>query len=363
MDFTLSESWKKQRDLETRGGYNNTSGHVYGICHPVTKAEIIRFQAEYGIWRHAFPDRKALEDFIDDFVFLRYGGFGPTWFTILRDMDSLSQAEKNTHTLDGKSYTPEAGKARVIELLHTGKLAFYRTSTWIPEKDRNHHLVPKAREKVEYLPPDNKIYTLGPHEFPGYVPPARVGKSAAERRKESDKSDNGNERGFPINDEDANKILDQALKEQQVMLEAKKQELDEWDLNAQTNFKTWFGSTNESDKEIIKQRIDKILEMNKTYKIDKFRPASPKYQDAYAYVNPSDKEYYINLGNPFWSASMKGVDSQAGILSHEMSHFTDIGGTDDHAYGTEDSKELAKINPDKAIDNADNFEFYLENAK
>ncbi len=73
------------------------------------------------------------------------------------------------------------------------------------------------------------------------------------------------------------------------MLEAKKQELDEWDLNAQTNFKTWFGSTNESDKEIIKQRIDKILEMNKTYKIDKFRPASPKYQDAYAYVNQNNK--------------------------------------------------------------------------
>jgi len=35
----------------------------------------------------------------------------------------------------------------VIELLHSGELALYGTGNWIPAKDRNHHLVPKARKK------------------------------------------------------------------------------------------------------------------------------------------------------------------------------------------------------------------------
>ncbi|MCF6338361.1 MAG: DUF2974 domain-containing protein, partial [Gammaproteobacteria bacterium] len=48
------------------------------------------------------------------------------------------------------------------------------------------HRVPKARKKVEYLPVDNRPYTLGPHEEPGAEPPpARVSKSVTERRKEN----------------------------------------------------------------------------------------------------------------------------------------------------------------------------------
>ncbi len=46
-----------------------------------------------------------------------------------------------------------------------------------------------------------------------------------------------------------------------------------------------------------------------------------------------------------------------------MSHFIDVGSTDDYACGAGDSKALAKINPSKALNNADNFEFYLEDAK
>lgn len=205
----------------------------------------------------------------------------------------------------------------------------------------------------------NKPTSLGPHEE------GEVNKSSSnlKQQKISDSSKANNKKGFPVNDEEANKILNQSLKEQQVMLVAKKQELEKWDSNSQANFKTWFGTTNESDKKIIEQRIDKTLDMSKNYDVDKFRPAPPKYKDAYAVVNPDDKEHHINLGEPFWSAPTKGSDTKAGVLSHEMSHFNEIGGTDDYAYGLDDSKELAKINPKKALNNADNFEFYLENAK
>ena len=172
-----------------------------------------------------------------------------------------------------------------------------------------------------------------------------------------------NSRGFPINDKQAEATFRQALADQKVMLESKRTELDTWDANAQANFKKWFGSTNENDRTTIKNRIDKTLELNKNYDITKFQPSSPKNRDAYAYVNPSDAEKRIYLGDPFWSAAPTGVDSKAGILSHEMSHFDGVGGTDDFAYGADDAKRLAKDDPSKALYNADNFEFYLEDAK
>ncbi len=184
MDFA-KERMKKQSRLESQDGYNNTSGWSFGICRPITGFDPIPFQAKHGIWHHTFPDKKALEDFIDDFTFFRYGGRCPSWYTVLWESDLLSQEEKNTHTLNGKSYTPEAGKARVVELLHSGELALYGTDNWIPAKDRNHHLVPKARRKVEYLPVTPQPYSLGPHDMPGVEPPARVSKSATERRKEN----------------------------------------------------------------------------------------------------------------------------------------------------------------------------------
>ncbi len=59
---------------------------------------------------------------------------------------------------------------------------------------------------------------------------------------------------------------------------------------------------------------------------------------------------------------MAGTDSQSGTLIHEMSHFENIGGTMDHAYGLRNAKVLASQDPKRALYNADTFEYYLENA-
>lgn len=207
--------------------------------------------------------------------------------------------------------------------------------------------------------PGNRAASLGPHVG------ANENKSLANENPSNrdDKSNSGIAKGFPVSDKEAEKTFTQALADQKVMLEAKKLELEKWDAAAQADFKTWFGTTNEADREIIRDRIDKTLALNKSYDISKFQPSSPKNKDAYAYVNPNDAEHRIYLGDPFWSAPATGADSKAGILSHEMSHFNDVGGTDDFAYGADDAKQLAKDNPAQALHNADNFEFYLENAK
>jgi peptidyl-Lys metalloendopeptidase len=80
----------------------------------------------------------------------------------------------------------------------------------------------------------------------------------------------------------------------------------------------------------------------------------------YAYVYPS-KPYRIYLCSVFWSAPMTGTDSKAGTLIHEMSHFYVVASTDDYVYGQSGAKSLAISDPNKAVDNADNHEYFAEN--
>ncbi len=83
-------------------------------------------------------------------------------------------------------------------------------------------------------------------------------------------------------------------------------------------------------------------------------------QSYYAYVYPT-KPYEIFVCRAFWSAPARGTDSKAGTLIHEMSHFNAVAGTDDHVYGQNGAKSLAISNPDAALDNADNHEYFAEN--
>ena len=83
-------------------------------------------------------------------------------------------------------------------------------------------------------------------------------------------------------------------------------------------------------------------------------------QRYYAYVYPN-QPYNIYVCSVFWQAPMTGTDSKAGTLIHEMSHFTVVAGTDDYVYGQSGAKNLAITNPDNAIMNADNHEYFAEN--
>ena len=80
----------------------------------------------------------------------------------------------------------------------------------------------------------------------------------------------------------------------------------------------------------------------------------------YAYVF-KNQPYQIWVCNAFWSAPLIGTDSKAGTLIHEISHFTVVADTDDHAYGQSAASNLANTNPTLAIDNADSHEYFAEN--
>lgn len=78
------------------------------------------------------------------------------------------------------------------------------------------------------------------------------------------------------------------------------------------------------------------------------------------YVYPH-RPYEIYLCNYFWSAPRTGTDSQAGTIVHEVSHFTVVANTDDHAYGQALCENLASRTPDLVIENADSHEYFAEN--
>jgi hypothetical protein len=78
----------------------------------------------------------------------------------------------------------------------------------------------------------------------------------------------------------------------------------------------------------------------------------------FAHVFIDDQAYKIFLGRDFWSASNSGRDSKPGVIVHELSHEELY--TDDHAYGEKDAETLAIHEPDKAINNADNWEYFAE---
>lgn len=131
-------------------------------------------------------------------------------------------------------------------------------------------------------------------------------------------------------------------------------------LNAGTQgarYTTWFGAYTASRYGTAKGNFGKISSAMDTASVKFDCGCKKKY---YAYVYPN-QPYTIYLCSVFWKAKLTGTDSQAGTLVHEMSHFNVVAGTDDYVYGQTGAKSLAISDPNKAVDNADNHEYFAEN--
>lgn len=86
----------------------------------------------------------------------------------------------------------------------------------------------------------------------------------------------------------------------------------------------------------------------------------PDSDGTYAFVY-RNQPYIIYVCVSFWAAGLTGTDSRAGTLVHEMSHFTVLADTQDWVYGQSGAHSLAGSDPAKAVDNADNHEYFAEN--
>jgi peptidyl-Lys metalloendopeptidase len=132
-------------------------------------------------------------------------------------------------------------------------------------------------------------------------------------------------------------------------------------LNAGTQgprYTTWFGVYNSSRYNTVKSHFSAIGSAMDTASVT-FN-CSCRKKNVYAYVY-SNQPYTIYLCGVFWTAPMTGTDSKAGTLIHEMSHFTVVAGTTDYVYGQTGARNLAINDPNKAVMNADNHEYFAEN--
>ncbi|MBK7147088.1 MAG: hypothetical protein IPH76_18545 [Xanthomonadales bacterium] len=127
--------------------------------------------------------------------------------------------------------------------------------------------------------------------------------------------------------------------------------------NISARYSTWFGAATSSRYTTGKNHFDAIQAAFATKPITVDCGCKKTY---FAYVYPT-QPYKIYVCKAFWSAANTGTDSRAGTLIHEMSHFNAVAGTDDHVYGQSGAKSLALSNPDNALDNADNHEYFSEN--
>jgi peptidyl-Lys metalloendopeptidase len=123
-----------------------------------------------------------------------------------------------------------------------------------------------------------------------------------------------------------------------------------------TLYTRWFGTYTSGRFSLVS---DHYLKIN-----DAFVNKSVTYdcgckKPYYAYVYPS-QPYKIYVCKVFWTAPALGVDSKAGTLVHEMSHFYVTASTDDYVYGQAGALNLALTNPTNAVDNADNHEYFAE---
>jgi len=122
-------------------------------------------------------------------------------------------------------------------------------------------------------------------------------------------------------------------------------------------YNTWFGTPNSTRQGTVTTHFSNIYNALDTKNIGFDCTCTDNYF-AYVYAN---QPYTIYLCTAFWSATVSGTDSKSGTIIHEMSHFTILAGTDDYVYGQADAKALAVSNPNQAIDNADNHEYFAEN--
>ena len=124
-----------------------------------------------------------------------------------------------------------------------------------------------------------------------------------------------------------------------------------------SRYTTWFGVYNSSRYNTTTSHFNAITNAMDTAAVT-FDCGCKKPYYAYVYAN---RPYKIYLCKVFWTAPMTGTDSKAGTLIHEMSHFYVVASTLDYVYGQTGAKSLAVTDPDKAVNNADNHEYFAEN--
>jgi len=115
-------------------------------------------------------------------------------------------------------------------------------------------------------------------------------------------------------------------------------------------FTTWFGTGSRATVTNCFANIG--TRINAGYRMQCNQAGCPA--NTYAYVYPTDTTFTVYLCSVFWSRPSERAET----LTHELSHFNSVCRTNDWAYGRTACQNLARTNPARAIDNADNICYF-----
>jgi len=148
-------------------------------------------------------------------------------------------------------------------------------------------------------------------------------------------------------------LIDDALAEARTRIDAAIRLVREEPDHA--HIRRWFG---DAPRKTVRITLELTAERLAGHSSIAFRcndpPACPGGRFAYAI----SRDQVVGLCPPFFRSRMDGMDTRWGILIHEVSHLA--ANTRDHAYRPRGALALAKTDPMRAAENADNYEYFVE---
>ena len=124
-------------------------------------------------------------------------------------------------------------------------------------------------------------------------------------------------------------------------------------------YTTWFGSRTDGYVKSVGGVYLNVIYAMQTYQytISFGGPQCTKIKGVIAYTYKGSQTIYLcNLYRS--EPDIKGTDTKMGTIVHEFTHAA--AHTDDITYGQQNCMNLAKLSPDQAVKNADNYHYFSE---
>ena len=137
-------------------------------------------------------------------------------------------------------------------------------------------------------------------------------------------------------------------------------------------YERWFGSYSKTNAETVRRNLKSIATAIRSgevsYQCDPLGTGACEV-GTYAFVY-DDTPYHVHLCQRFFrqpvmaslrpGSQFSDNGSRAGTIIHEVSHFRVVASTEDHCYTRRDCADFAIHSPQRAIENADSYQYFAE---
>jgi peptidyl-Lys metalloendopeptidase len=139
-------------------------------------------------------------------------------------------------------------------------------------------------------------------------------------------------------------------------------------------YERWFGTYSNANAETVRANLKSIVGAIRSGNV--IAHCDPSGFDGceggtYAWVYPNE-HFLMHLCPPFFTlppltalqpgARRSDNGTREGTIVHELSHFIRVADTDDHCYSRRECAEMATNDVRRALDNADSYQYFTEDA-